>query len=241
VSAFANCGHNSFWAKKLLERGYLFDVFRQKFWGDDRVGPWYRQNTFVYVKPHHPLFRALTVDGHGACDSLAFLDCIHPWLYFHVLDELKKRSPPLAHAAPPELVQKLPRNELCHCGSGKRFKHCHGKLDCRLGARRNWPCRCAKCGTEASSRNVRLPVPRTRIVTEGCREVQRRSGGKGRDFNTAHIGAEKYGEPTPDSVSAILHWQARPGHCIIYMLRGSVCICALSRRDRIHCGWLEKT
>jgi preprotein translocase subunit SecA len=49
-------------------------------------------------------------------------------LYFHVLDELKKRSPPLAPAAPPELMQKSPRNELCYCGSGKRFKHCHGKL-----------------------------------------------------------------------------------------------------------------
>ena len=23
---------------------------------------------------------------------------------------------------------KIGRNELCHCGSGKKFKHCHGKL-----------------------------------------------------------------------------------------------------------------
>ena len=25
--------------------------------------------------------------------------------------------------------QKLGRNELCWCGSGKKFKHCHGKID----------------------------------------------------------------------------------------------------------------
>ena len=24
--------------------------------------------------------------------------------------------------------RKLGRNELCYCGSGKKFKHCHGKL-----------------------------------------------------------------------------------------------------------------
>ena len=25
--------------------------------------------------------------------------------------------------------QKLGRNELCYCGSGKKFKHCHGQIN----------------------------------------------------------------------------------------------------------------
>jgi len=26
-------------------------------------------------------------------------------------------------------MPKVGRNELCPCGSGKKFKHCHGKLN----------------------------------------------------------------------------------------------------------------
>jgi preprotein translocase subunit SecA len=39
-------------------------------------------------------------------------------------------EPPSTVAAPP-FVRELPkvgRNELCPCGSGKKFKHCHGAL-----------------------------------------------------------------------------------------------------------------
>ena len=25
-------------------------------------------------------------------------------------------------------TQKIGRNDPCHCGSGKKYKHCHGKL-----------------------------------------------------------------------------------------------------------------
>jgi uncharacterized protein YecA (UPF0149 family) len=31
-------------------------------------------------------------------------------------------------AAPVRNEQKLGRNELCWCGSGKKFKHCHGQI-----------------------------------------------------------------------------------------------------------------
>ncbi|MGE1166933.1 SEC-C metal-binding domain-containing protein [Peribacillus simplex] len=30
--------------------------------------------------------------------------------------------------APVRNEQKLGRNELCYCGSGKKFKHCHGQI-----------------------------------------------------------------------------------------------------------------
>ncbi|MNJ62227.1 preprotein translocase subunit SecA [compost metagenome] len=32
-------------------------------------------------------------------------------------------------AAPVRNEQKLGRNELCWCGSGKKFKHCHGQIN----------------------------------------------------------------------------------------------------------------
>jgi preprotein translocase subunit SecA len=35
----------------------------------------------------------------------------------------------LAVADPVRNDQKLGRNELCWCGSGKKYKHCHGKID----------------------------------------------------------------------------------------------------------------
>jgi preprotein translocase subunit SecA len=35
----------------------------------------------------------------------------------------------LAATTPVRNDQKLGRNELCWCGSGKKFKHCHGKID----------------------------------------------------------------------------------------------------------------
>jgi preprotein translocase subunit SecA len=38
---------------------------------------------------------------------------------------------PSARAATPQPVQsgpKLGRNDPCHCGSGKKYKHCHGQL-----------------------------------------------------------------------------------------------------------------
>jgi preprotein translocase subunit SecA len=41
-----------------------------------------------------------------------------------LLDETTTRPPmPLAGAVP-----RVGRNEPCPCGSGKKYKHCHGKL-----------------------------------------------------------------------------------------------------------------
>jgi SAM-dependent methyltransferase len=123
-----NTRPHSYWAKKFIDRGYLaFDIFRQKFWSNDEVEPWYRQNAFIYLKPHHPLFHALTVEGYRACENIDFLDCIHPWLYFGVLNELWKQSQPLLPTSKTQPPQRPRRNDLCYCGSGKRFKHCHGK------------------------------------------------------------------------------------------------------------------
>jgi hypothetical protein len=131
---------HSFWANKLLSNGYvLFDFFRPEFWADGRIEPWYRQNTFLYVKPSHPLYDILIRTGSRPCEDARFVDCVHPWLYFDALDEIVRlqqivqRLPaaagsPLAGAATANSPVRVGRNESCPCGSGKKFKHCHGKL-----------------------------------------------------------------------------------------------------------------
>ena len=84
---------HSFWAAKFLGQGYqLFDLFRPKFWSDERVAPWYRQNTFLYAKPGHPLHRALEAAGLRGSTDAGFVDCIHPWLYFYLLEQLREAA-----------------------------------------------------------------------------------------------------------------------------------------------------
>lgn len=86
---------HSFWAELFMARGYaLFDLFRGVFWSDDRVEPWYRQNTFLYVRPDHPLHAALLSRGHSFQPDARFINCVHPWLYLLALQEvasLRKR------------------------------------------------------------------------------------------------------------------------------------------------------
>ena len=62
-----NTQPHSFWANKFLAQGYrLFDFFRPTFWSDNDVEPWYRQNTFLYVRPEHPLHRGARRSRPGA-------------------------------------------------------------------------------------------------------------------------------------------------------------------------------
>lgn len=82
---------HSFWAEKFLARGYmLFDLFRSIFWKDDRIEPWYRQNTFLYVKPDHPIYAKLISYGHSFQPDARFTDCVHPWLYLLALEEVAR-------------------------------------------------------------------------------------------------------------------------------------------------------
>ena len=42
---------HSYWASLFINNGYVpFDLFRPVFWGNKKVGFWYQQNTFLYVK-----------------------------------------------------------------------------------------------------------------------------------------------------------------------------------------------
>ena len=124
-----NTRPHSFWAKKFIASGYLlFDFFRQRFWDNEKVEPWYRQNTFLYVKPGHSLHAALVAHGDMPCKNIAFADCIHPWLYFLLLEQFMQGKEPAAQPANLAPLRETGRNERCPCGSGRKFKHCHGKL-----------------------------------------------------------------------------------------------------------------
>jgi len=86
-----NTRPHSFWAEQFFQHGYtLFDMFRPKYWSDERIEPWYRQNVFLYVRMAHPLYSLLTAAGHTPIDDSRFTDCIHPWLYGLALGEIQR-------------------------------------------------------------------------------------------------------------------------------------------------------
>ena len=124
-----NTRPHSFWADRFLAHGYrMYDFFRPHFWSDNEVEPWYRQNTFLYVRPGHPLDAALADAGHSPLPDARFVDCIHPWLYFGMLEQyaaLQQRVM-LSQRGPVGAAQPTGRNDPCPCGSGKKYKHCHG-------------------------------------------------------------------------------------------------------------------
>lgn len=84
-----NTRPHSFWVEKFLAQGYVyFDLFRPAFWDNDQVEPWYRQNTFLFVRPSHSYYNKLTAAGHQAHTTPSFVNCVHPWLYYLALNEI---------------------------------------------------------------------------------------------------------------------------------------------------------
>lgn len=77
----------SYWADLFSREDYeIFDLFRSRFWRDDRVEPWYRQNTFLYVKEGHLLSGRLKEAGLAPLADLGFMDCVHPDIFKVVID-----------------------------------------------------------------------------------------------------------------------------------------------------------
>ncbi len=77
-----NTRPHSFWCEKFVERGFaVFDFFRPRLWGSAEVQPWYQQNTFIYCRPHSPLFSAMMHAGERPMRNIRFVDAVHPWLF----------------------------------------------------------------------------------------------------------------------------------------------------------------
>jgi SAM-dependent methyltransferase len=74
--------YHSYWGELFSSNGFAaFDMFRPKFWTVEAVEPWYRQNTFLYVRRNNQLASSLAQHGIMEIDNIAFMDCVHPWLY----------------------------------------------------------------------------------------------------------------------------------------------------------------
>lgn len=77
-----NENKHSYWANIFAKYQYKpFDLFRPKFWGDARIGFWFRQNTFLYIKKDSDFFKKFERINIKEISNLSFMDCIHPELY----------------------------------------------------------------------------------------------------------------------------------------------------------------
>ena len=66
----------------------------------------------------------LTVAEQRRVDELSDLLLSEPWLW----DDLVPENPPQMAPRPAALqAKKVGRNDPCPCGSGKKYKHCHGR------------------------------------------------------------------------------------------------------------------
>ena len=73
---------HSYWARLFSNHGFVaFDLFRPRFWGDKKVGFWYQQNTFLYLKKDSPTYENFVDSGFSELKNINLLDCVHPDLY----------------------------------------------------------------------------------------------------------------------------------------------------------------
>jgi cyclopropane fatty-acyl-phospholipid synthase-like methyltransferase len=90
---------HSYWAKKFADAGYeAFDLFRPRFWANESVCFWYRQNTFIYAARNSSAAASLRSAGVQPVANLAFLDCVHPEL-FHSMATPTRYEPGLRDIA----------------------------------------------------------------------------------------------------------------------------------------------
>jgi hypothetical protein len=72
----------TYWAALFRERGYVpFDLFRPVLWGNEQVGYFYRQNTFLYCAEGGASCNRIRAAGCSEQKETAFMDCVHPVLY----------------------------------------------------------------------------------------------------------------------------------------------------------------
>lgn len=73
---------HSYWAKIFDTLDYkVYDIFRPHFWADEKVGFWFRQNTFLYIKKDSELTEKFNKLGITEIKNIDFMNCVHPNLY----------------------------------------------------------------------------------------------------------------------------------------------------------------
>lgn len=71
----------SWWSEKFKVHGFNFyDVFREKFWDNDHIDWWYRQNIFLVTKPEIAAQQGFQV----SCRAL-----VHPELFLNKINKIK--------------------------------------------------------------------------------------------------------------------------------------------------------
>jgi SAM-dependent methyltransferase len=96
---------HSYWAKLFGRRDFIpFDVLRPALWDNDRIPFWYRQNTFLYARRGSAALATLHSHGLQPLTHVGFMDCVHPVLYMHKIEDIallqKHRPVPAAQASP---------------------------------------------------------------------------------------------------------------------------------------------
>lgn len=75
----------SYWQTIFADEGYiLFDLIRPKFWNNDHVIYYYRQNAFVYVKQDRSDLIGICRAEIAAAPSNPLIDAIHPAKYLEM-------------------------------------------------------------------------------------------------------------------------------------------------------------
>jgi tetratricopeptide (TPR) repeat protein len=112
-------------AREVLERNVLPNVVAHKM-----------VNRIVPVRSQYAVILAYCGEHNAAANEMASLAPYEGGLAPEGRDELRRQRALVAQlraiAPPPQWIfpppsQKMGRNERCYCGSGKKFKHCHGK------------------------------------------------------------------------------------------------------------------
>lgn len=77
---------STYWAAHFSSHDYVpFDIFRPVLWGNTSVEFWYQQNTFLFVRKDSQSFANLLSKGASPLLNIAFMDCVHPALYYRKL------------------------------------------------------------------------------------------------------------------------------------------------------------
>jgi SAM-dependent methyltransferase len=70
-----------YWIEKFAERGFnVVDCIRQRFWMDDTIEPWYRQNLLLFVHPEQCSISGRLVSIAGGA-SFNGLPVVHPEVF----------------------------------------------------------------------------------------------------------------------------------------------------------------